>query len=246
MIKDNNRILYLDVARGIAMVCIVLGHLGISQINSVVYLFHLPSFYFISGYFLNRTDSVSNVIKKNINKLLKPYYVTCAVICLVAMLLAFLKKENVFDQLIKWGYASLYAAGDSWTTPFYIKGIGALWFLWASFIGITILKLLNEVNKYIRFFTVMLCFSISVLTWKIIWLPLSVQAGLCGLLFMYIGYLYRSYGSKLLKVNRLLYFLILLSLIYIYLWCIINFKAFWLVHCQIAHIPVDVLGSMGG
>ncbi len=39
---DKERIKYIDIARGIAMLCIVLGHLGNSQINRVVFTFHVP------------------------------------------------------------------------------------------------------------------------------------------------------------------------------------------------------------
>ena len=51
---DKNRIQYIDIARGISMVCIVLGHLGEPQINRVVFTFHLPIFFLISGYFLRQ------------------------------------------------------------------------------------------------------------------------------------------------------------------------------------------------
>ena len=51
--KRNNAV---DIARGIAMFSIVLGHLGVSSINRVVFTYHLPIFYLISGFFFHDTS----------------------------------------------------------------------------------------------------------------------------------------------------------------------------------------------
>ena len=48
---QKKRIEYLDVARGIAMLSVVLGHMGIFNINRVVFTYHLPILFFITGYF---------------------------------------------------------------------------------------------------------------------------------------------------------------------------------------------------
>ena len=53
----RRRLQYLDAVRGFAMICIVLGHLGIADINRFVFTFHLPIFYLITGYFINKTGS---------------------------------------------------------------------------------------------------------------------------------------------------------------------------------------------
>ena len=46
----TKRLTYIDIARGIAIICIVLGHLGNNTINRVVFTFHVPIFFFITGY----------------------------------------------------------------------------------------------------------------------------------------------------------------------------------------------------
>ena len=47
----KTRIRFIDTARGIAIICIILGHLGSASINRVVYTFHIPLFFLITGYF---------------------------------------------------------------------------------------------------------------------------------------------------------------------------------------------------
>ena len=41
------RLRTVDVARGIAIISVILGHLGSSEINRVVFTYHLPVFYLI-------------------------------------------------------------------------------------------------------------------------------------------------------------------------------------------------------
>ncbi|WP_207662353.1 acyltransferase family protein [Coprococcus comes] len=51
-VLENKRLQYIDIAKGIAMICIILGHMGNANINRVVFTFHVPIFFFITGYFI--------------------------------------------------------------------------------------------------------------------------------------------------------------------------------------------------
>ena len=55
---EKNRKQFLDVARGLAIICIVLGNLGQGSIHRVVFTFHVPIFFLISGYFISAESSV--------------------------------------------------------------------------------------------------------------------------------------------------------------------------------------------
>ena len=83
---EKRRIQYIDIAKGIAMICIVLGHLGNPQINRVVFTFHVPVFFFITGYFINTSLSVKDFIKNKTRTLLCPYIFTCLAIIILATL----------------------------------------------------------------------------------------------------------------------------------------------------------------
>ena len=47
MKTKSTRLQYIDIAKGIAMICIILGHLGNASINRIVFTFHVPFFFFI-------------------------------------------------------------------------------------------------------------------------------------------------------------------------------------------------------
>ncbi len=54
---NKGRLNYIDVAKGISIICIILGHSDNWLIIRVVFTFHVPIFYFISGYFVNEKGS---------------------------------------------------------------------------------------------------------------------------------------------------------------------------------------------
>lgn len=47
----QKRVKWIDIAKGIAIVCVVLGHAGYDVMANFVYMFHLSAFIFLSGYF---------------------------------------------------------------------------------------------------------------------------------------------------------------------------------------------------
>lgn len=79
--NSNKRLPEFDIAKGIAILCVILGHLGIKSINRVVFMFHMPLFFLISGYFLSLTDSFELFSKKKFKQCIIPYIATCAMIC---------------------------------------------------------------------------------------------------------------------------------------------------------------------
>ena len=50
--KSNKRIEIFDIAKGIAIILVVIAHLGIPEFwRKFIFLFHMPFFFFIAGYF---------------------------------------------------------------------------------------------------------------------------------------------------------------------------------------------------
>ena len=44
-----------DIMKGLGIICMILGHIPIGGITQqVIYSFHMPMFFFISGYFFSR------------------------------------------------------------------------------------------------------------------------------------------------------------------------------------------------
>lgn len=242
----TNRTKYIDIARGIAILCIILGHQGYYEISKIVFTFHVPIFFFITGYFFNKRQELGDFIKKRVRTLLVPYAVTCIVIILLAVVLEILRGgENVVSVALEWGYASLYGAGDSYTEPFYIKQIGALWFLLATFWGNVFFRIALNMKKHIRIVFVLALFTFGYWTSAhLFWFPLSIQAGCCATMFIYIGYLAKKSKEVYCKLPKEAKVFGTVIATAVWVDFMINFQSFWLVHCDIGRGIIDIVGCI--
>lgn len=243
MKNDQNRLEYIDIAKGIAMICIILGHVGISDINKVVYTFHVPIFFFITGYFVSNKRSTGEFCKNKARTLLVPYYVTCAVIIVVGVIKGYFLGD-ASGAFSRWAYASIYAAGDTYKEPFFIPQIGAIWFLWATFWGSIFLRISLNMKKAVRIAFIAGLFVFGYYSRSIFWFPLSIQAGACATFFMYLGYLLKGAKDPLRSLPGEIKAVAGIIAAIVWIQFIINFKAFWLVHCDIGRGLVDVIGSI--
>lgn len=242
---NKNRIQYIDIARGISMVCIVLGHLGEPQINRVVFTFHLPIFFLISGYFLKEETDIKSLLKQRIRSLLVPYWLTClAIICLSMVFCEIFTPEiSSKKTAMDWVFASLYGSGDTYKEPFYIKQIGALWFLLATFWGTLFLRLILNLGKNGRILAVLLLFCFGIFSPKWFWLPMSLQPGCCAVLFMYFGYLCKRIQASATFTPEVKTWGTVCAFI-VWIFFIRDFKSFWLSRCNIGRGVVDIFGCL--
>ncbi len=118
----SKRIEYIDIARGIGILLVVMGHNDFAVISpfayKVIYSFHMPLFFFLSGYFLNTAVGFWNFLKKRFNSLLKPYFFTIFLIYFISISFGKVGFQNAITRIVK----SLYGAGA------YLDWV-QLWFL---------------------------------------------------------------------------------------------------------------------
>jgi len=133
----------IDVAKGIGIFFVVLGHNwlsthGTNELHRVIFSFHMPLFFFLAGIFLRAPDGILRFAISRTGSLLKPYFVVLIVLGVLKMLGAALGVSRE-DGLSGSHYfiGLLYGTGDT------IAWI-ALWFLPHLFISLiaslTILK----------------------------------------------------------------------------------------------------------
>lgn len=185
----KQRLVYVDIAKGIAMLCIIAGHFGIVSVNHVVYTFHVPLFFLLSGYFLSTRQPLPDYLKTKARQLLVPYYIGCVGIAIFGFFMSLALGGTFADAVERvCGIvgAAVYAAGTPHVEPFAVQQIGLLWFLWALFIGGAVVRfaLFSKVPGLIVSVAAFLGWSSA----QFVWLPLSVQAGLMASFFMYLGY----------------------------------------------------------
>ena len=72
---QSKRITWVDMAKGYGMIAVLIGHLvqG-SFLGDFVYSFHLPLFFFLSGYLFNADTDFISFLKKKGRSILLPYF----------------------------------------------------------------------------------------------------------------------------------------------------------------------------
>lgn len=196
MMKSKKRIDEFDIAKGIAIIAMIIGHLGMKNLDMIVYPFHMPLFFIISGYFISKTDSFLRFVKKKLNGLILPYYSCAVIICISSIItnefVKIIHSSFKIHSILSWGFAAIYGAGTNYLLPKNIISIGGIWFLQALFIASVIVKLLDILisNKYEYFKAIIVIFLAiaSYVSSKYIWLPLNIQTGLFSTIYVYVGY----------------------------------------------------------
>jgi len=246
----SERKVYIDIAKGIAMVCVVLAHLGIYNINRVVFNFSVAIFFIITGYFISNKQTIKDFIYKKIETLIVPYFFVSIVILVFTIF-----KNEFFDggmgtkELIKNTLLSiLYGTGADGVEflGIEIAGIGVIWFLLATFWASIVLRLLLDKKPMIRLLMVITVLVLSCSTAKILFLPFSIQPAGLGLFYMYVGYLARQVEPHL-KVHST-ELKVLLSIVAIWCWVesVVDYKWFLVVLADVGRGMTDLVRSICG
>lgn len=237
-----------DIARGLAMIAIVIGHSSFAGISESLvdfcYSFDVPLFFFISGYFCREHERVDlPFLKKNAIHLIVPYFITSALMLFLLVLRALLDPtEGVMYTFVTWVKAIAYGSGGQINgMPEDVIGVGAIWFLLALFWAKILLAGINE-TKYPAVFSLVL-FVIGISTRDAIWLPWSIQPALCAVLFMYAGQRVRVDGFLKAKAIPLPLWACLL---FAWLYCGFFCGQLYMVSNTYSHGAIDVVGGIAG
>lgn len=180
---SGKRIEYIDIAKGIGILLVALAHADVSifspYLHQWIYSFHMPLFFFLSGYFFNPKTPFWTLLKKRFNSVLKPYFVTILLIYIASLSFTNIRFATVFGRIAK----SMYATG------YYIDWV-QLWFLPSLFVTILFafffyhIFLMRIDNRYVRWLILLGLQAIAVATLGLFY-PFSISL---------IGQDYELYG----------------------------------------------------
>lgn len=131
----------IDVARGLGIFFVVLGHnpavlADHGAVFRAVFAFHMPLFFLLAGVFLNPTQSNWAHITARAHSLLKPYFVVLACLAIPKVIGAFHSGNS--NTLTSYLQGMAYANGETLIWP-------PLWFLPHLFISSTLALLIVKV-----------------------------------------------------------------------------------------------------
>lgn len=188
----------LDITKGIAIILVVIGHNYMISvpIRHLIYSFHMPLFFLISGY-LYKPKSVKASLIRDVRYLLVPYFITCALA--VAFYCLTYLKSGVSAQLRYYFLATFCGSGIPHECKIWanLPIIGAIWFLPALFICKNVYNALPVRRRLLL--SAILFIASTLLGRYVIFLPFSALCGLSAIIFYAIG----DYFKKVQKVSWL-------------------------------------------
>lgn len=146
--RSKSRIIWVDIARAVAMVLVFTGHLGASwfpqlePLLTAIYTFHMPLFFLLSGLFFKPTVNLLNLIIKRAKTLLIPYYLF-SVFALVSPIVKLLR-PSLYESAGKSADSNPLSAIIAIV---FAQGNAGLWFLWSLFVAIPCLWLTVRVVR---------------------------------------------------------------------------------------------------
>ena len=191
-VKNKKRLAWIDIAKGLGMICVVMGHSFLLNaqalyMKAIIYGFHMPLFFIISGYLINDSMNRGKIIKKRVQSLLIPYVTYSIIIRLFNIVLDYIRgiKHNMFNDVVG---SIVQIRGTNYS--------GVVWFLTWMFVSqlimLIILKIATtEIWRNIICIILFLIGSIitNVLRYK---LPWHVDAAFISVLFLRFGMIYKN------------------------------------------------------
>ena len=187
---------YIDYLKGFLIFLVVWGHAyrGQGGFFWLIFRFHMPLFFIISGYLFNNKRKFWSFTKHKFNTLIIPYIIYFLIAYILTML--FINEVSLIDAIkafiLQGKYLDIIFSWSLWYLPF---------FFFASIIFYPMSKIKD--NKWLILITCFL-FLLTVPTYKLFdklfvdeFFPLSLQALPGALGYMSVGLLYNRYKDRI-------------------------------------------------
>lgn len=170
----------IDVLKGIGAILVVIGHIVTGTIKNIIYAFHMPLFFFLSGYVFNTKKKFMEFVIANVKSLLIPFYIFNIISLLFNI--DYINNNSFLNILDNIFY---FNSSVAWNT--------SLWFFIVLFNTKILFYILNKLCKEstIKTFicTIITLFLGIIIIKYDIWLPFGLKIVPISLTFMYIGYM---------------------------------------------------------
>lgn len=187
--QNSKRVEWIDTAKGIGLILVILGHLKIDYLSAWIYTFHMPLFFFLSGVvFSGAKYSFKEFLLKRIKSLVIPYFSLGIVIWLFyAVVNIFVGQEN-----------GLYGSNIEMLKNFiFQEHFWTVWFLACLFLTeilyFILVKLLGKNFLILSVASVFIC-SFGLIRYRMGYggLPWNLDIALVAQFFVHCGYILKN------------------------------------------------------
>lgn len=197
MVIEKKRYIWLDIARGICILLMVICHAcGYSDnrwqyFNGITGIFFLVFFFVSAGFCFDDNRKTGEFVKRQFKKCLLPYLIVSFFYLAVMFHRGRIPGDGIIQKGFNgfaspiWGYSNSFTIG-----PLKTIGMGPIWFLVAFFFATVIYKLIGN-KKYSAIVIIALALMAAV-SQRWISLPFAVQVAFIGCMYIMIGNAFRK------------------------------------------------------
>ncbi len=208
---------YLDIARGIGLLLVIISHS--CGLSSYLINYYIPLFFVVSGYIYKEGRSYRENIGRKASRLLLPYFGYSAVLLAFYALLG-----RNFAETLRSAFGVLYSRYCLYDTTRSVDNVylftvanGAMWYLTAFFVtSLLYHALVDRCLKSVKFLTISLAVltAVTILLADIpVLLPWSLDLACVGTIFMLAGTFLGRAGYFEKKTSPLSFLLVLAAYI---------------------------------
>ena len=173
------RIEWIDMAKGWGIILLIYGHIANDLFAKWLYTFHIPLFFFLSGYVFNPNKTFRDFFRSKTKGLLLPYLTLGIPLILINL---------------HWGF-NLFSMLKSFIIQ---ERMFPLWFLTALYLQLlTAFFIINKIKSITwQFLTIGTLAIIGLLLWRcgIKAIPWNYDISLVTIPFFYLGFFFRGKG----------------------------------------------------
>ena len=245
----NNRLAYIDIARGIGIILVVAGHV-ISSMGSgrytllynLIYSMHMPFFFLLCGLTFHITPTFFSFFKKKAKSLLLPTYLFSTIFILIMSLLS--QWDHYFSTLYPTFTVSELLRG---VLCFRDSFISQWWFLPSLMIAELLLYFICKIESIQKQCAIIICIFIASLTYTYFWnipLPFCTEEALFAIPFIWCGITYKKHIQSKNIPFKTIFFIGIPYLLTIFIFQIVGFGNLYMWKMDIDHILLFTLSSL--
>ena len=188
--ENRTRLRWLDAARGLAMLLVMIGHTvpGNETVIGALYTFHLPLFFVISGYASRPVHDWRSFVRRHVRSFFR-LIVPCVVLQMGLMVYLCLLEGNLSaGRLI--GLEKRAILQLFWASAQSVSGrpaLGIPWFMFALFWGRMLFDLLRMVFRWHAVLACVLVSAAGLAIGTAAYLPQSMDLAMVSVLFLCAG-----------------------------------------------------------
>ncbi len=173
---------WIDVCRGIGIILVLLGHTD-PPFKWLIFGFHMPFFFILSGYLYKDGVDTKGYISKLFKNYMIPYFILCGVNLVIVLV------QNALDGGISLEWVRRYISSIIYTGE-YLPNCTPLWFLPALFVTMIMLHFIHKADsRWVRLFIIAGCATAAIAMDRLDCpaLPWGISQAIMGVVFAKIG-----------------------------------------------------------